>query len=123
METASTIPAQYAIAEGGELFPACLKHLRRLYPEVYGPAVFLGWAPVNRDLHLGEDKSRLSRGNLINNTLSYLGVYAGRFKNMISSKARMNKTIPNSTNAYLDNPPVVSTPDPLEYAPPPGRFV
>ena len=47
---ASTILPQSVITKGDELFPACLKHLRRLYPEVYGPGVqplevSLGQAP------------------------------------------------------------------------------
>ena len=32
---ASTVLAHFAVAEGGELFPALLAHLRRLYPKVY----------------------------------------------------------------------------------------
>ena len=42
----------------------------RLYPEVYGPAVSLGWAPARRDYHLREDGEILSRGNLIIKTRS-----------------------------------------------------
>ena len=45
---ASTLLAQSMVAEGGEIFPALLAHLRRLYPEVYGPAVSTGWAPDRR---------------------------------------------------------------------------
>ena len=42
----SMVLSQYTIAEGGELFPEILKHLRRLYPEVFGPAVSLVQAPA-----------------------------------------------------------------------------
>ena len=50
---ASTVLDQSAIAEGEKIFPAVLYHLRRLYPEVYGPAVFLVLAPVCREFPLG----------------------------------------------------------------------
>ena len=80
----STVLVQSAIAEGDELFPACQKHLQRLYPEVYIPVVrpaevSLGWAPAHRDLHLGEDVLVLDRVNLSINSFSELGAYAGGF--------------------------------------------
>ena len=33
---AYTVLVQSAVAEGGDLFPALLYHIRRRYPEVYG---------------------------------------------------------------------------------------
>ena len=49
----SMVLAQYAVAEGGEHFPEFLEHIKRLYPEVYGPAIFIGWVPERRELLLG----------------------------------------------------------------------
>ena len=77
--------AQSTIAEGDKLFPACLKHLRRLYPEVYSPAVSLGRAPARRDFHLGEDGTGLSKGTLIINSFRELGAYAVIFNNISPS--------------------------------------
>ena len=54
VESASTVLAQSAVAEGGELFLALLEQLRRLYPEVYVPAVATGWAPERREFQIGE---------------------------------------------------------------------
>ena len=51
---ASTVLAQSAVAEGDELFPALLAHLRRRYPEVYGSAVGMCWAPERREIKTGE---------------------------------------------------------------------
>ena len=51
---ASTVIAQSAVAEGGELFPELSEHLRRRYPEVYGSAVATGRAPDLRELQVGE---------------------------------------------------------------------
>ena len=49
---ASTVLAQSAILEGGEVFIAILQYLQRLYMEVYGPAVSLGWDPDYRYSYL-----------------------------------------------------------------------
>ena len=54
MAPASTLLAQSAVAEGGELFPELLAYPRRIYPEVYGPVVFLGRAPQRKEAHIGE---------------------------------------------------------------------
>ena len=51
---ASTVLAQSAEAEGDELFLEFLSHLRRLYNEVYGPAVSLGRAPESKEFLLRE---------------------------------------------------------------------
>ena len=65
---ASVVLSQSNIAEGGKLFPAILKRLRRLYPEVYGPAVSSVWAPSRREFHLREDREGLNSVNLIINS-------------------------------------------------------
>ena len=80
----------------------------------------MGRAPAHREFHLGEDGEGLSGGDLIINIFSELGVYAGRFKNITPSTARMNNPSPNLTNVYVATPPVGPTPELLEYAPPPG---
>ena len=49
---ASTALAQSAILEGGEVLIAILQYLQRLYMEVYGPAVSLGWDPDCRYSYL-----------------------------------------------------------------------
>ena len=51
---ASTVLAQSAVAERGELIMMFLVHLRRLYHEVYGPAVSTGQAPERREFQIGE---------------------------------------------------------------------
>ena len=51
---ASTVLAQSAVAEGDELFPALLAHLRRQYPEVYGSTVETSWAPERKEILIGE---------------------------------------------------------------------
>ena len=51
---ASTVLTHSAVAEGGELFPALLAHLRRLYPEVYGPEVATGQVSERREFQIGE---------------------------------------------------------------------
>ena len=97
---------------------------------MYGPAVqpadvSLVQAPARRDLHLGEVGVLLIGGNPINNSFSDLGAYTGRFNNISPITSRINIPSPNLTNAYLDTPPVDTTPEPLEYAPPhtkPGGF-
>ena len=45
---ASTALTQYAVADRDELFLESLAHLRRIYPEVYGPAVAMGRALDHR---------------------------------------------------------------------------
>ena len=122
MAPVSTVLDQYAIAEGDELLPSILLHIRRLYPEVYGLAVTLGRAPVHREFTLGEDGEGLSGGNISVNRFSKLGDYTGRFDNLSSIIARMNNPSPILTNVYLDTPPMGLTPEPLEYTPPPGRL-
>ena len=52
---ASKVLARSEIAEGGEFFLLFLSNLRRLYPEVYGPAVSLSWAPERREFPLREE--------------------------------------------------------------------
>ena len=118
MAPASTLLAQSALAEGGELFPALLTHLRRLYPEVYGSAVATCQVPERREIHIGEGGGL--RGGTSVHIIIKLGTYAGRFNNL--SLAGMNNPIPNLTNVYLDTPLVAPTPDPLEYVPLPGRL-
>ena len=49
---ASTVLAQYVVAEGDELFPALLAHLRICYPEVYGSAVGMCRASERRDIQI-----------------------------------------------------------------------
>ena len=70
MSPESTVLAQSAIAEEGKLFPTILLHLRRLYPEVCGLAVSLGWVPAHRYFPLGEDGEVLSGGSLSINIFS-----------------------------------------------------
>ena len=50
----STVLDQSAVAEGDELFPTLLEHLRRLYPEVYGSAVGKSRAPECREIQIRE---------------------------------------------------------------------
>ena len=52
----SKVLTHSTVAEGGELFPEILSHLRRLYPEVYGPAVSLCQAPERREFPLQEEE-------------------------------------------------------------------
>ena len=85
---ASTILAQSAIVEGDKTFPEIIQHLRRMYPEVYGTVVSLGWAPARSDLPLRETGAGLSSVNLVNNRFSKLGAYIGRFNNFSPSTAR-----------------------------------
>ena len=51
---ASTVPAQSAVAEGYELFPVLLAHLRRRFPEVYVSAMAPCQAPERREIQIGE---------------------------------------------------------------------
>ena len=98
----SMIFAQSVIERGDKLFPVTLSYLQRLYLEVYGPAVFLGWAPACREFPIVKDGEVLSGGNIIVNSFSKFGAYEGRSDNLIPSIARMNKTSPSLTNFYLD---------------------
>ena len=54
MAPVSTVLAQYAVAEGDELFLALLVHLRRRYPEVYRSTVATCRAPERREIHIRE---------------------------------------------------------------------
>ena len=54
MAPVSMVLAQSVVAEGGDLFLALLVHLRRLYPEVYGPAVPTCQAPERGDFQIRE---------------------------------------------------------------------
>ena len=108
---ASTVLAQSAVAEGGELFLALLAHLRRRYPEVYGSVVATCWEPELREIQIGETGGLIS-GNSVHSSIK-IGVDAGRFTNLCL--ARMNNSIPNLTIVCLDTPLVGPTPDPLEY--------
>ena len=49
-----TVLAQSEVAEGDDLFPEMLAHLRRRYLEVYSPAVATDWAPERRELCIRE---------------------------------------------------------------------
>ena len=103
VEPESTVLAQSSIVEGDEIFPAILSHFRRLYPEVHGPVVYLGWAPARREFPLVEDGERPSGGNLSINSFIKLGTYI----------ASINNPSPGLTHVYLDTPKVGPTPDTL----------
>ena len=117
---ASTALTQSAVVEGEKLFTSILYNLRRLYPEVYGPAVSLGWAPERREFSLEEGKG-LSDGTSVT-ILSKLGAYTGRFNNLSPCIARMNNHIPSLTNVYLNTTLMGPMPDTLEYVPLTGRL-
>ena len=53
VEPTYTVLVQSVVAEGDELFPALMAHLRRPYPEVYGLAVDTDQEPERRELLLG----------------------------------------------------------------------
>ena len=106
---ASRVLAQSVVAEGGELFPALLAHLRRQYLEMYGPVVAMGWAPERREIQIGERKG-LSGGTGVHSSIK-LVTYAGRFTNI--SLAGINKPSPNLTTVYLDTPIVGPALEPL----------
>ena len=118
MAPAPMVLTQSAVAEGGELFPELLAHLRRLYPDVYGSAVGTSWVPECRDIQIGEGEG-LSGGNYSVHGTIKLGTYAGRLANL--NLAGINYPSPNLNTVYLDTPLVGPTPEPLEYAPSPGR--
>ena len=115
---AFTVLTQSVVAEGGELFPDLLGHLRRHYPEVYGSAVATAWAPERRELHIGEG-AVLSSGTSVHISIK-LGAYAGRFINL--SLAGMNNPSPNLTTVYLYNPLVGPALETLECVPSTGRL-
>ena len=109
MAHAPTVLTKSAVSEGDELLPSLLVHLRRHYPEVYGPAVVLSRAPECRELQIGEGEG-LNFGTSVYISIK-LGAYAGRFTNL--SLAGMNNPSPNLRTVYLDTPLVGPTPDPL----------
>ena len=111
---ASTVLAQSVVAEGGEIFPALLAHIRRQYPEVYGSAIDMDWAPERREILLGEGGILSGSPSSVNISIT-LGAYAGILANLnLSGIINPN---PNLTTVYLDTPLVVPTPEPLEYVP------
>ena len=61
-------------------------------------------------------------GNISINKFIKIGTFASGFNNLSPSIARMNHLSPILTNVYLDTPPMGPTPEPLEYATPPGRI-
>ena len=114
---ASTVLVQSALAEGGDLFPALLSHLRRQYPEVYSLGFDAARAHERRGLVLGEVEV-LSGGTSVNSSIK-LVAYAGRLANL-NLAGNINPS-PNLTTVYLDTPLVGPTLEPLEYVPSPGR--
>ena len=74
MALLSIFLVQSAVAKGEEILPVFLAHLRRLYPEVYGPAVSIGHAPKHREFPLREGKL-LSDGTSVI-SFSTLSAYA-----------------------------------------------
>ena len=78
---ASTVLAQSAVAEGGDLFPALLSHYRRQYSEVYGLGVDMAWAPERREIQIREGGGLSSSPSSINSSIK-LGAYAGRLDNL-----------------------------------------
>ena len=114
----STVLAQYEVAEGDDLFPVIMAHLRRLYTEVYVPEMATGWAPERRDFQIGEGEGLSGRTSM--HSSIKLGGYVGRLTNL--NLEGMNKPSPNLTTVYLNTPLVGLTRDPLEYAPSPGRL-
>ena len=63
-----TVLTKSEVAEGDDLFPVFLEHLRRQYPEVYGLVVDMAWAHERRELLLGEGEG-LSGSNSVNNSI------------------------------------------------------
>ena len=57
---ASTVFTQSAVAEGDKLFLEIISNLMRLYPEVYGPAVYLGRAPELMEFLIGKGEGMSS---------------------------------------------------------------
>ena len=114
----STVLAQSTVAEGDELLPALLSHLRRRYPEVYSSMMATCWAPEHREIHIREGVG-LSGGTSVHSSIKF-GAYADRSTNL--SLAGINNPSPNLTTVYLDNPLVGPIPEPLEYVPVPGHL-
>ena len=77
---ASTVLVPSAVAEGDDLFPELLAHLRRQYSEVYGLGVNTVRAHERRDTLLGEGEG-LRGGTSVNSSIK-LGDYAGRLANL-----------------------------------------
>ena len=119
MAPASTILVQSTVAEGDDLFPALLAHLRRRYPEVYGLGMETARENEDRDTILEEGEG-LSGGNSSVHSSIKLGAYAGRLDNL--NLSGINNPSPNLTTVYLDTPLVGPTPEPLEYVPSPGHL-
>ena len=117
MAPASTVLIQSTVAEGDDLFPALLSHLRKQYPEVYVLGVDTSRAPKRMELLIGEGGG-LSGGSSSVNSSIKLGAYAGRLAYL--HLAGINKPSPNLTTVYLDTPLVGPTTNPLEYVPLPG---
>ena len=108
---ASTVLAQSTVSEGDELFLALLAPLSRRYPEVYGSAAGMCWAPERREIQIREGEG-FSDGNSSVHSSIKLGAYAGRLANL--NLAGMNNPRPYLTTVYLDTSLVDPTPDPLE---------
>ena len=106
----STVLAQSAVAEGGELFPALLAHLRRRYPDVYDPTVDTSRAPEHRELQIGDGEGLRSGNSSVNSSIK-LGAYTGRLANI--NLSGINNPSPNLTTVYLDTPLSGPTPEPL----------
>ena len=77
------------------------------------------WVPERREIQIREGEG-LSGGNSSVHSTIKLGAYTGRLANI--KLEGMNNLSPNLTTVHLDSPLVVLTPDPLEYAPLPGRL-
>ena len=116
---ASTVLVQSAIAEGDNLFPVLLSHLRRQYPEVYGLVMDTDRVHERREIILRE-RGGLSGGHSSVNSSIKLGTYASRLAYLFLA-GNINPS-PNLTTVYLDTPLVFPTPEPLEYVPSPGRL-
>ena len=69
MAPASLVLARYAVAEGDELFPELLEHLRRQYPEVYGSVVGTSRAPERREILLGEGEGLSGGPSSVNSSI------------------------------------------------------
>ena len=95
------------------------RSLSSQFLEVYGLGVDTAFEHEHRELILGEGEG-LSGGNSSVNSSIKLGAYAGRLANL-NLAGNINPS-PNVTAVYLDTPLVGPTPDPLEYAPLPGRL-
>ena len=105
MAPMSTVLTQSAVSEGDEIFTEILSHIKIIYPEVYGPAASLVWAPERREFMLGEGVG-FSGGTSSATSISKVGAYAGKFKNL-------SPRLSEITNVYLDTPIVVPTPEHL----------